>query len=484
MLNIIIICTIILILFIILSKSLKNIEHYCKVPPKNNQGEDNFFKTDLNFGPQSNVTNSNCDKYWKKFSNESNSILDLNEPIPVLRSEVKLPEDKKFGDNNYKYGLIDFNKLSSLLNDDNIDKKLYDKSKKLTINPVNKKKLNYEYQVNFYITNLNKKTDIKRFNEYDPTKLNYFKTIQSPIKDINFLNNDFLKRINNKQIKIMSKKDLVLNGKLDYQIYSYRIIDIKYIDSNKNKPIFVIQLNLFQEYNYYINSFSYIGFINNNKPNIFNVEFIGTNPNSNFLNTPGYNKNSPTNFFVLNKNFNDFQPRLNDVNTVVNIIDEKKKLDSLDSNYACFNTDINSEQVILNYDTKTLCESNLDQFGRSKPVGIYDKPCEKNEECPFYKVNKNYENNFGGCINGKCELPINMKNIGYHYYSYNENYNPLCYNCDKKNFNLLSSTLDDCCSTQSNKNKGFKSPDYAFKDDTLKRINYYNKKNYKTKSLI
>ena len=240
------------------------------------------------------------------------------------------------------------------------------------------------------------------------------------------------KRINNKQIKIMSKKDLVLNGKLDYQIYSYRIIDIKYIDSNKNKPIFVIQLNLFQEYNYYINSFSYIGFINNNKPNIFNVEFIGTNPNSNFLNTPGYNKNSPTNFFVLNKNFNDFQPRLNDVNAVVDIIDEKKKLDNLDSNYACFNTDINSEQVILNYDTKTLCESNLDQFGRSKPVGIYDKPCEKNEECPFYKVNKNYENNFGGCINGKCELPINMKNIGYHYYSYNENYNPLCYNCDKK----------------------------------------------------
>ena len=121
MLNIIIICTIILILFIILSKSLKNIEHYCKVPPKNNQGEDNFFKTDLNFGPQSNVTNSNCDKYWKKFSNESNSILDLNEPIIIQVSNY--PKIKNC-DNNYKYGLIDFNKLSSLLNDETLLKNI------------------------------------------------------------------------------------------------------------------------------------------------------------------------------------------------------------------------------------------------------------------------------------------------------------------------------------------------------------------------
>ena len=34
----------------------------------------------------------------------------------------------------------------------------------------------------------------------------------------------------------------------------------------------------------------------------------------------------------------------------------------------------------------------------------------------FYKQNKNYVNNFGRCINGKCELPLNMKNLGYHFY--------------------------------------------------------------------
>ena len=77
-----------------------------------------------------------------------------------------------------------------------------------------------------------------------------------------------------------------------------------------------------------------------------------------------------------------------------------------------------------------------------------------------------------------------MKNIGYHYYSYNKNYNPLCYNCKKNNFDFLSSSIDDCCTEQSKKNNKFKSPDYAFKDDILPRINSYNNKNYKTKSLI
>lgn len=485
--NIIIICSIIFILFYSLSSYLTNIEHYCKVPPKNNQGTDNYFDADIDFKSQSNISNNNCNKYWKKFPNESNSLIELNEPIPIPGDQIKLPVEAGFGSSNYKYGLINFKKLASLLNDKNINKEIYEKSKKLIINPVNKQKLNFEYEVDFFIKDLNKNTDIKRFNEYNPTKTNYFKSIPSSIQEVNILNQDFLKRINEKQKNIMSDKDLLLTGKLDYQIYNYRIIDIKYINSDKNKPIFVIQVNLFQEFNYNINSFSYIGFIdrknNKNIVKIFNVEFIGIKPNSDFLSAPGNDKNLPNNYFILNKNFNDFQPRLKDINKVIKIVDNKKKLDSLESNYACFNTDPDSQNTILKYDTKTLCESNLDQFGRPKPIGIYDKPCIKDDECPFYKSNKNYNNNFGGCINGKCELPTNMKNVGYHYYSYNKNYNPLCYNCDNKNFSVLSSSINDCCDKQSNISK-FKSPDYAFKEDTLNRINYYNQKNYKTKALV
>tara|TARA_B110000483_G_scaffold242095_1_gene326831 strand:- start:24568 stop:26034 length:1467 start_codon:yes stop_codon:yes gene_type:complete len=478
----------IFILYYLTSKYLIIKEHYCKVPPTNRQGEPNFFNTDLEFKPQSNIRNSNCDKYWKKFATDSNSTMILNEPVPVPSDQLRLPETATGGNSIYKFGLIDFKKLCTFLNNKNIDKNLYKKSIKLIINPVTKEKLSYEYQVDFSITELNKNTDIKRFNEYNPVKTNTFKYIKSPINEVNILNKEFLKRINKEQIKIMSQKELILNGKINYQIYNYRIIDIKYINSNKNKPIFVIQVNLFQEYNYYINSFTYIGFINNKNPNLYNVEFTGIEANSNFLNTPGNDENLPTNYFILNKNFNDFQPRIKDVNEVINIVDNKKKLNDLSSNYACFNTDVDSKQTILNYDTKTLCESAIDHYGRPKSVGIYDKPCEEDIECPFYKGNQNYKNNYGGCINGKCQLPTNMKNIGYHYYSYNPNYNPLCYNCKEKNkkYNILSTTVDECCNKQFDKKKypNLKTPDYSFSDDTIKRINDYNQKNYKTNILI
>jgi hypothetical protein len=485
----------IFLVFSILSMNLNINEHYCKVPPTNNQGEDNFFKADLSFKPQSNINNSNCDKYWKKFSNESNSVLNLNEPIPIKGDQLKLPQEAGFGNHIYKFGLINFKELASYLNnqESNINKNIYnDKTtEKLIINPINKEKLDYLYKVDFFITTMNKKTDIKRFNEYNPTQLNNFKQIQSPIPQVNILNNEFLKRINKEQIKVMSKRDIIISGKLEYQLYSYRIIDIKYINKNPNQPIFVIQVNLFQEYNYYINSFAYQGYLdinnqnknNQNNPIIINTEFMGVNINSEFLNTPGYDKNKPTDFFVLNKNFNDFQPRLDDIDKVIDIVDNKKKLNALDSAYACFNTDPDSSNSFLNYNNKTLCESALDPFGRPKAVGVYDKPCEKNEECPFYQSNKNYKNEFGGCINGKCQLPVNMKNIGYHFYSYNKNYSPLCYNCKKDNFNLLSTSIDDCCQEQFGK-KSFQSPDYAFKNDTIPRINNYNQEFYKTKELV
>ena len=139
-----------------------------------------------------------CNKYWKKFPNESNSLIELNEPIPIPGDQIKLPVEAGFGSSNYKYGLINFKKLALLLNDKNINKKLYENSNKLIINPVNKQKLKFEYEVDFFIKDLNKNTDIKRFNEYNPTKTNYFKSIPSSIQDVNILNQDFLKRINEK----------------------------------------------------------------------------------------------------------------------------------------------------------------------------------------------------------------------------------------------------------------------------------------------
>ena len=93
-------------------------------------------------------------------------------------------------------------------------------------------------------------------------------------------------------------------------------------------------------------------------------------------------------------------------------------------------------------------------------------------------MNKNYDNDFGKCLdNGYCELPINMRRIGYRYYSQNKNELPLCYNCETSKYQVTSD-LDTCCSEQYDKNKypHLKSPDYSFEGDNLARNNYFNHK--------
>jgi hypothetical protein len=117
-------------------------------------------------------------------------------------------------------------------------------------------------------------------------------------------------------------------------------------------------------------------------------------------------------------------------------------------------------------------------------TGVWDRECMTNEECPFYKANKNYPNNFGGCIEGKCQLPVGMNSIGFKHYTKDK---PLCYNCKlKKEIMLPDGTLtiqdsdcsgiecNKCCDIQNNKNiyPNLKSPDFVFDNDHTEREKY------------
>lgn len=127
--------------------------------------------------------------------------------------------------------------------------------------------------------------------------------------------------------------------------------------------------------------------------------------------------------------------------------------DALDPSYSCFGMDT---------DNKALCNSPYDILGKPKEyISIWDKGCTQDEECAFFKANKNYPNSFGGCKKngniGICEFPIGIKRIGFR--KYNDKYPniPFCYGC--KNNDI------DCCSKQ-------KEPDYAFPRDTELRKKY------------
>jgi len=114
-------------------------------------------------------------------------------------------------------------------------------------------------------------------------------------------------------------------------------------------------------------------------------------------------------------------------------------------NYKCYGKDeIN----------KLACESIYDRFGNKlENVGVWDYECIKDEECPFFKSNKNYPNEFGKCVNGKCQLPVGITQISPHKFL-NED-KAICYNCKGNNIN--------CCKEQIN-------PDYKFENDMDERI--------------
>jgi hypothetical protein len=131
--------------------------------------------------------------------------------------------------------------------------------------------------------------------------------------------------------------------------------------------------------------------------------------------------------------------------------------------------------------TKDECESyelvkkeNSDDLTKHKP-GIWAKSqCTFNEECPYYNANQNYKNNRGGCVNGVCELPLNMKLITPT--QADTTSKPLCHNC-KNDQNHIGIKCLQCCDEQYNdiikEHNGetainytnLTSPDYAFEND-------------------
>jgi len=129
-----------------------------------------------------------------------------------------------------------------------------------------------------------------------------------------------------------------------------------------------------------------------------------------------------------------------------------------DPAYRCYG-DITNEN-------RALCNSSYDQLGRPKEYQTYwDIPCTENEECPFYKANKNYPNSFGGCTqNGTCEFPVGINRQAYIKYKDEFPFTPFCYGCDEN--------IEDCCKDQKENPEKYpqlSSPDYVFPNDITQR---------------
>lgn len=107
--------------------------------------------------------------------------------------------------------------------------------------------------------------------------------------------------------------------------------------------------------------------------------------------------------------------------------------------------------------SKEACNSKYDLFGEPRvQQAIWDKKCQIDSDCPFYRANKNYQNTRGGCLSsGLCELPIGVYRTSYRTYDTSPPYQPFCYQCDPPD--------EDCCKKQLQ-------PDYAFVNDANDRL--------------
>lgn len=381
----------------------------------------------------------------------------------------------------------------------------------------------------------NKNIWINRTNEYNPEEDVNFPFISSGLDDVDEIVVDFLNRYNKNVFDQDFDKQNVHYSK--YSLYKYKIIQkisdlpnpnynileptrtssnqkkinlyriILVLVSNTSVVAPVIYLESYIDYGLSgkeekerINGSSKMTSIPRVK--YYNIDTIGTFATSDLFLAEAGNNLPEDKFNYMNIDYNKREKIVDNSQSAIlrdnKIIEDKVFQYNLENQYACFNANPDlfnnlhaGEGAILtisnslsnagNADSRVLCESPTDWYGRPKPFGVWDKPCKEDKECLFYRANDNYPNEYGKCNkqSGYCELPVNMLHLGYHYYVQNPKHSALCYNCNTKEWKATTD-LNDCCEEQKDRKKYpfLKSPDYAYRDDLNLRINYENQRKF------
>ena len=304
----------------------------------------------------------------------------------------------------------------------------------------------------------------------------YFKKYSFKLSDAGYTKKNVIKYIGGKRKNIDIDDDIYVNFQLQktnnkllnyfvkefykivenqFVIQSYRLVNYYESDADVRYGMIFV---LYEHNGYYGYTIYVRGSLDKNKKVIFDsYEFIGYYYTDQFNLNPGFDK-SLINQQLFNQEFQKIKTP-----------DKSNKLFTRLSkyNFGCFNIKNNT---LIKAENKFDCENSFNFSADPKTQGLWDRKCEKNEDCLFYKANTNYDNDFGKCTNGTCQLPLNMERIGYRYYKPNKK--PYCYNCTTKDWKPVT-YLGECCEEQ--KKQG-KSPDYAFKDDFKKRTNFERQK--------
>ena len=409
--------------------------------------------------------------YYKKYIKENFSSNHIKLPIGNPSCFYRNTDKNLINSNSNLYNfenpiiLLNSNKNeypSLTFKPDSINKEQHP-SLSFNLNDINNllKNIKYSKTNNKYLEldNYNSSIYNNKFSEIDNVRL--FNSIQSFEK--------VLVNIYKKEIKNNLNKYHCASLNICFpSIISKKLIKIeKCINSNDLRYTFTIEI--FINYKTYSHIYKIIlesiG-INNL---INSVELIGNRTSDSIFSTQPYDKsdkyiNTYSEYYIHPYNASNTYLRNSDETNLIfddKIINKilKKKFNDKYSYYKCYGKDA------LNMNE---CETDITNNNLKTIKGKWDNLCKINKECPYFKKNKNYKNNRGGCINGWCEMPIGIKQISPHFY--NKKHKPMCYNCkNSKEFY--------CCDQKKKKNKIYKNisgPDYIFKNDIFQRTNYKN----------
>ena len=121
-------------------------------------------------------------------------------------------------------------------------------------------------------------------------------------------------------------------------------------------------------------------------------------------------------------------------------------------------------RILSQYNNKLFCESYHPEIDQ---VGLWDAPCQVDTDCPFYKANKNYDNEHGKCDKGSgfCEMPLGVTPYGYT--NFGKGGEPICY----RDSNGTEKCAEQWAKIKENVVK-YETPDYIFLEDSeLRREN-------------
>lgn len=312
--------------------------------------------------------------------------------------------------------------------------------------------------------------------DYDANLNIKFKLVKSKFKDLNILLEYFLEKFN------IIFKNYYKKTKKTFKFYPFFILKYKILNyySSKTNNIFEVIINIVRENDINIFQLYLCGFIQNNKIILQNILLIGNDVLSSNLIRNGFEKK----YYDINNNKNN-KNDIKNTNLLKKDIKNTNLLKKESNRYNCFNINNNS---IISTNNKLDCENEIDWHGKQTDIGIWDRKCQNNDECLFYKSNINYNNSYGKCMpNGYCEMPIDTEKLGYHFIRNDKK--PKCYNCNTSKW-LAFTILDECCEEQNKNSIKYKEkydflngPDYAFNNDLNLRINEKIKNKFNNKEI-